>query len=371
MSARPSSSRRARAGAGALRETERVPARDPRLIVVSGDVTGRSAEPFNAETPLDEQLGLITPNAIHYVRSHFDVPRWERLVVDGAVERPLSLDIADLLAMPRRSLVVTLECAGNGRGFLDPPAPGEQWRLGAVGTAEWTGVPLRHVLALARPDHQRGVEVVFAGADAGTPKDVGERIRFERSLPMERAFDDSVLLAFAMNGEPLPPDHGAPLRLVVPGAYGMASVKWLARIAVVADPFRGFFQAKRYVLDGAPLPSIAPRAVITSPRDGAVIAGPVVVSGYCWSGGAPIARVEVSADEGRIWKQAEIEPASYAYAWQSWWAPFEPAGPGEATIVARAVDADGTQQPLTDQRDPLGYMSNAARPVTLRVGAAT
>lgn len=325
-------------------------------------------EPFNAETPLDQLTGVITPNAIHYVRDHFAIPRWERLVVEGSVERPLSIGLEDIAALPSRSLVVTLECAGNGRAYLDPPVKGEQWRLGAVGTAEWTGVPLRHVLELARLA-PRAVEILFAGADAGTAD--GKRTAFERSLPVDRALDEDVLLATAMNGEPLPPDHGAPLRLVVPGAYGMASVKWLARIAAVDRPFRGLFQADRYVVDGQPLPPLAPRAIITSPVDGAVVAGPVMVGGYCWSGRAPVARVEVSADEGATWRDAEVEPALSRYAWRRWELPWEPAGPGDATLVARAWTTDHECQPLDQRRTALGYMNNAAQPVTVRVGAPT
>lgn len=340
------------------------PPRDPRLVVVS-------REPFNAETPLAEQVGLITPNELHYVRDHFALPRWALLVVDGLVERPLTLGLEDLAAMPRRSLVVTLECAGNGRAFLDPPVPGEQWRLGAVGTAEWTGVALRRVLELARP-RPAAVEIVFAGADSGEVQAAGGRIAFERSLAVERALEEDVLLAFAMNGEPLPADHGAPVRLIVPGAYGMASVKWLARMTAVDRPFRGFYQADRYVVDGEALPPMAPRAVITAPADGAVVGGPTIVSGYCWSGRAPIARVELSANGGRTWADARIGPAPSPYAWRRWEIEWTPSGPGEATLVARAWAADGECQPLSGQRtSELGYMNNATRPVTVRIGPAT
>lgn len=334
------------------------PERDPRLRVVSED-------PFNAETPLDEQVGTITPTELHYVRSHSGIPRWDGLAVTGAVERPLVLGLEDVTAMTQRSLVVTLECAGNGRAFLDPPAPGEQWRLGAVGTAEWTGVPLREVLERARLE-PGAVEVVFAGADAAAPH------AFERSLPVARALDPDVLLAFAMNGAPLPTHHGAPLRLVVPGAYGMASVKWLARIAAVDRPFRGFYQAERYVIDGAPLPPVAPRAVITSPREGEVIAGgPTTISGYCWSAAPPVAGVEVSADGGVTWSDAELDEPLSPHAWRSWRRAWTPPGPGDATLIARAVTASGERQPLAQVRSPLGYANNAARAVSVRVGAAT
>lgn len=335
--------------------------RDSRLVVVSRD-------PFNAETPLDEQIGVITPNPLHYVRSHFaDPDPPDRLVVDGAVASPLLLTMEDVCALPSRSAIVTLECAGNGRAFLDPPAPGEPWRLGAVGTAEWTGVPLQTILGMARP-WPRAVELLFRGADEGVPKDVGQRIAFERSLPTERAWSDDVLLAYAMNGEPLPPDHGAPLRLVVPGEYGMASVKWLVRITAVEEPFRGFYQADRYVVHGAPLGPIEPRAVITSPRDGGSLPlRPLVVRGYCWSGTAAVERVEVSVDGGGRWGEAQLGDPLGAHAWRPWRIAWPPAAPGEYTIVARAIDAGGRQQPLEQRRNDLGYANNAARPVRVRI----
>jgi len=334
---------------------------DERLVVVT-------PEPFNAETPLEEQRGIITPAPIHYVRNHFPIPRWDHLAVEGEVERPLRLGLEDLASLPTRSLVVTLECAGNGRSFVEPPVPGEQWRLGAVGTAEWTGVPLRHVLERARIS-PKAVEVLFAGADRGTAG--GKQTAFERSLPVDRALDGDVILAFAMNGEPLPPDHGAPLRLVVPRMYGMASVKWLARIVAIDRRFRGWFQLDRYSVNGEPLPAIAPRAVITSPRDGVVVARPMIVRGYCWSGRAPIARVEVSDDGGGSWSDAEIEPPVSPYAWRRWQHRWEPRGPGDATLMARAWTTDGECQPLEPQRTDLGYMNNGARPVAVRIGAPT
>lgn len=333
--------------------------RDPRLVVVSRD-------PFNAETPLDEQIGVITPNPLHYVRSHFADPEPpDRLVVDGAVASPLLLTMEDVRALPSRSAIVTLECAGNGRAFLDPPAPGEPWRLGAVGTAEWTGVPLRTILGMARPG-PRAVELLFHGADEGVPTDVGQRIAFERSLPTERAWSDDVLLAYAMNGEPLPPDHGAPLRLVVPGAYGMASVKWLVRITAVEEPFRGFYQADRYVIHGAPLGPIEPRAVVTWPSEGALLLHqPFVIRGYCWSGTAPIARVEVSVDAGRSWAEATVADGLSRYAWRLWEFMFRPREAGEVTIVARACDVEGRVQPLSQHWSPLGYANNQAQAVRL------
>ena len=332
------------------------------------DLVYLTREPLNAEVRLERVRGLITPAGQHYVRDHFPIPAPPtHLKIGGAVEDASRLTLDELNAMPSRSLVVTLECAGNGRRFLQPPAPGEQWGLGAVGTAEWTGVPLRAILERARP--RRGaVEVLFAGADRGVPAGLEKTILFERSLPLADALSEDVILAYAMNGSPLPAEHGAPLRLVVPRWYGVASVKWLAEIRVITAPFDGFFQKDRYVIDGRPLRTIAPRAVIIEPADGArVPRATLVVRGRAWSGRAPIDSVEVSSDNGYSWHPATLGPAS-PFAWREWTATIEPGERDELTILAYAGTAEGEGQPTKPVRNSLGYANNAARPITLRVG---
>jgi DMSO/TMAO reductase YedYZ molybdopterin-dependent catalytic subunit len=332
------------------------------------DLVYLGRDPLNAETRLDRQQGPITPNSRHYIRDHFAIPPAPaELVVDGAVDTPMRLGIAELRAMPSRSLAVTLECAGNGRAFLQPAAPGEQWGLGAVSTAEWTGVALRDVLAAASP-RATAVEVLFAGADRGTPKDVGREIAFERSLPLADALRDEVLLAYAMNGEPLPPEHGAPLRLVVPGWYGMASVKWLARVSLIERAFDGFYQKHRYVIGHQPLREMAPRAVITEPVDGArVPRAPIAVRGRAWSGHAPIDSVEVSSDGGFSWHPAKVTAALSPYSWCEWTITIEPGLRTDIAILAYAVDAHGEVQPIKPRQTALGYMNNAAQPIHVRV----
>jgi DMSO/TMAO reductase YedYZ molybdopterin-dependent catalytic subunit len=276
--------------------------------------------------------------------------------------------------MSSRTLTVTLECAGNGRRFLHPPVPGEQWGLGAVGTARWTGVPLKRLLdRVGLPSGAR--EVFFRGADEGTPKDLARRIAYERSLPLAAALRDDVLVAFAMEGSAIPPEHGGPLRLIVPGWYGMASVKWLAHIRFVDEPFQGFFQKDRYVIAGEALGEIAPRAVITRPADGADVRGPVVeVEGFAWSGAARIVKVEVAARPPRQsgathWREAELGRVEEPYAWR----PFnkrllvDAPGPVALEVVARATDGASNVQPLEPVWNALGYRNNAARPVRIRV----
>jgi DMSO/TMAO reductase YedYZ molybdopterin-dependent catalytic subunit len=326
---------------------------------------------------LPAHVGIITPNGRFYIRSHFDVPRLDtatwRLAVGGAVERPLRLSVPELRRLPSRSSIVTMECAGNGRSFLDPPTGGEQWGLGAVGTAEWTGVPLVEVLnnAGVRPTAQ---EVVFRGADSGTPRGRTDTIRFERSLTLDWACNPDVLLAYAMNGEPLPAEHGFPLRLVVPGWYGMASVKWLSEIAVVDRPFAGHFQINSYVFerqrDGGvvrePVSRERVRALIIEPApDQAVARGELVVRGLAWSGQAAVTRVEVSA--GGAWEEARLLDHPLPSAWRRWELTVRVDTPGQVVLRARASDASGHTQPDRSDWNRLGYCNNAIQLVPIAV----
>ena len=338
-------------------QTDRVPERD--LLVLSD-------EPLNAETKLDTQRGLIVPAGRHYVRTHFGIPKAPReILITGTVREPTSVTLEAIRMLPSRTLAVTLECAGNARKFLQPPAPGEQWGLGAVGTAEWTGAALRSVME--RAWLPAAVEVLFRGADEGAPKDLGRRIAYERSLPIDVARGNDVLVAYAMNGLPIPPEHGGPLRLVVPGWYGMASVKWLAEIQVLDRPFAGFFQKDRYVIDGRPLRGIEPRAVITWPAEGATLSGgPLEVRGYAWSGRAPLARIDLMKSDGTPLGSTTVPPDAPAFAWQEF--VFHVSlDAGEHALVARAIDRDGNTQPLSPRWNALGYANNAVRPTRVRV----
>jgi DMSO/TMAO reductase YedYZ molybdopterin-dependent catalytic subunit len=339
-----------------------VPDRD--LIVLSED-------PLNAETRLSERTGQITPAGSHYVRTHFPLPQApDRFAVGGAVSRPISIAVDEIRALPRRTLAVTLECAGNGRRFLDPKVPGEQWGLGAVGTAEWTGTPLHTVLEQAAPE-PKAIEVLFCGADEGVPKDLGKQIAYERSLPLAEALSDDVLVAYLMNGEPIPPEHGGPLRLIVPGWYGMASVKWLSRIVLLESRFAGFYQTDRYVIDRQPLRHIAPRAILTYPEDGTVHERAIRIIGFAWSGAAPIAHVELSNDGGQSW--AKLPDALFQDSPRHAWRMFQTelllrgSGAQHWSLVVRATDALGNTQPSEARWNALGYANNASRAVRVEV----
>ena len=332
----------------------------------TSDLTVVSPAPFNAETRLEAQVGIVTPAGRHYVRNHFAVPSHDgTLHIDGNVARALTIRVADLWPRATTTALVTLECAGNGRASLVPPAPGEQWGIGAVGTADWTGIPLADLLAEAGPLPDTA-ELVFAGADEGLVGAVGRVMSFERSMPIAEA--GRALVILGMNGNPLTPNHGAPVRLLVPGRYGMASVKWLSRITAIREPFRGFFQVDRYVVDGVPLGPIAPRAVIASPAAGASLSrSATTIRGYAWSGRAAITRVDVSTDGGATRAEATLGPEASQTAWREWQIPWHPADPGEHMLLAAATDATGARQPLAQVRTDLGYGNNAAQPVTVRV----
>src|SRR5712671_6721079 len=223
----------------------------------------RQKEPTNLETPFDQVDSYLTPTEMFYIRSHFPAPKLERasyqLRIDGAVKNPLSLSYQQLRDMPSETRVATLECAGNGRVFLVPQVPGAQWELGAVGNAEWTGVPLAVLLERAGLEED-ACEIVLEGADRGTPSEQPvppDPISYARGLRRDKAMQREVLVAYEMNGRELPPDHGYPVRAIVPGHYGMASVKWLTHVHAVREPFRGYWQTSDYgywdYLDGQPV----------------------------------------------------------------------------------------------------------------------
>jgi DMSO/TMAO reductase YedYZ molybdopterin-dependent catalytic subunit len=337
-------------------------ARDAGLIV-------HSADPLNCETPLRALSGgPVVPNAQFYVRNHFGIPdldrsRW-RLEVGGLVERRLSLDLARLRAMPSVTAVIMLECAGNGRAGLQPPAPGDQWGLGAASTAEWTGVRLTEVLDQAGMQ-ATAQEVVFRGADSGHVDGRGGRVRFERSLPVGQLGQAGALLAYDMNGEELPAQHGYPLRLIVPGWYAVASVKWLTEIELTGEPFRGHFQVDRYHIGGRPLRQQQVRSVIVEPAPGAAVdPGEITIRGLAWSGAAPIARVEVRVGDAP-WQPAALTGERHRHSWRRWELSARFASTRGVTIQARATDLAGRTQPGQPQWNPLGYANNAIHRVHL------
>ncbi|CRK59122.1 nitrate reductase (NADH) [Alloactinosynnema sp. L-07] len=332
----------------------------------------------NHGMPLEALRYDLTPPGLHYVLVHYDIPfvdsaTW-RLAVDGRVRTPLELDLAALRDRPSVDLTVTLECAGNGRARLHPRPVSQPWLDEAVGTARWTGTPLVGLLADAGLLDD-AVDVVCTGLDHGSDRGVEQD--YQRGLAVTELAD--VLVAYEMNGQPLPPQHGAPARLIVPGWYGMASVKWLSRITVLAEKFTGFQNEVAYRIKadreshGEPVTRIKPRALMVPPgfpafmtRRRIVEAGPVDLFGRAWCGTGVVSRVEVSVDNGLTWADADLGGAGSRYAWRSWslrWA----ASPGDTVLMARAT-AEGVTQPVEQPWNTLGMTNNMAQriPVTVR-----
>jgi DMSO/TMAO reductase YedYZ molybdopterin-dependent catalytic subunit len=320
----------------------------------------------------------VTPTGLHYLLVHWDIPyierdRW-RLTVNGAVERPLTLTLDELLTLPQRTVRVTMECAGNGRARLAPRPLSQPWLYEAIGTADWTGTPVWPLLERAGVAAD-ALEVVFRGADHGIQGGVEQD--YERSLTLDELRRPEVMLVHSMNGAPLEPQHGFPVRLLVPGWYGMTSVKWLTHIEVVRQPFRGYQQADTYLYKiddddpGTPVERIRVRALMVPPgvpdffsRRRLVESGPVEIVGRAWSGAAPIERVEVGIDGA--WSDAQLGPPASDFAWRGWRFAWDAAA-GEHTVACRATDAAGNIQPLEAPWNVQGMGNNSVQSVAVTV----
>ncbi|MEO8716875.1 MAG: sulfite oxidase [Burkholderiales bacterium] len=332
----------------------------------------------NSGMPLEASRHDVTPVGLHYCLIHFDIPElappaW-KLQVGGLVQRPLELSLEELRALPARTARVTLECAGNGRAQLSPRYPSIPWIEEGVSTAEWTGVSLGAVLDAAGL-RANAREVVFWGADRGI--DRGLEHPFARSLVPDEARRADVLLAYEMNGQPLPPQHGYPLRLVVPRWYGMASVKWLVRIEAIDRAFDGVQQAHSYHFRkaagerGLPCTRMRVNSLLAPPgvpdfytRRRVLQAGRVAIRGRAWSGEGAVARLEFAVDGE--WRDAQLDAPPSAYAWQSWSASWDAAA-GEHELACRATDDRGNAQPLAPPWDVTGFGNNAVQRVAVTV----
>jgi DMSO/TMAO reductase YedYZ molybdopterin-dependent catalytic subunit len=351
----------------------------------------RSETPLNLEMPFSTVDSFLTPAKSFYVRTHFPIPAIDRnawwLHVDGEVEKPFAINYEELMTLESVATAVTLECAGNNRNFLELKVKGVQWHLGAVGTAEWTGVPLSVLLdrATLKPN---ACEVILEGADGGLledPKSPRGGLKFARSIPVEKACRD-VLLAYKMNGQDLPPEHGFPLRAIVPGWYAMASVKWLQRIIITDRPFNGYYQTLDYaywkradyahwergenVAELTPLTEMQIKAQIARPAESETVRAntSVRVCGAAWTCDAEIAKVELSTDGGATWNNTKLLGESNSNAWRLWEFNWQtPSQPGKQILMARATDSLGRTQPLHRDLDRGTYMINHLLLIELEV----
>jgi DMSO/TMAO reductase YedYZ molybdopterin-dependent catalytic subunit len=335
----------------------------------------------NHGMPLEALRYDVTPVGLHYLLIHYDIPAVDpgswRLTVGGLVETPVELTLDELRSRPSAEVVSTMECAGNGRAALSPRPVSQPWLLEAVGTARWRGAPLRPLLEEAGLADD-ALDIVFTGLDRGIEKGVEQS--YERALPVSVALGEDVLLAYEMNGSPLLPQHGAPVRLLVPGWYGMTNVKWLASIDVLGEPFDGYQHSAAYRLrvdeddEGTPVTRMEPRSLLVPPgipdfntRARTVPLGPCRLEGRAWSGWAPVDRVEVSADGGDTWGEAELGPAESRWAWRGWGFDWTPEAPGEYVLCSRATDEAGKVQPPDPRWNVGGYANNAFQRVPVTV----
>lgn len=347
---------------------------------VKADLILRSSRPLDLETPVHWFDRYLTPNEAFFVRTHHDEPRLDaatwRLRVEGLVGKPVELSLADLQALPRHEVTAVLQCSGNGRAYFKPRVPGVPWEKGAVGNARWAGARLADVLAKAGVK-AGGKHVVLQGADKPV---LPTTPRFGRSIPIEKALHPDTIVAYEMNGEPLPYLHGHPARMIVPGWVGDDWVKWLTTLRVQQHEFEGFFlqTAYRYPKkpikpgekvhpeDMAPMAEMVVKSLIAAPIAGArVPRGLVPIRGVAWTGGdARITSVEVSTDGGRTWVQARLEGEDRPYAWRQWahdWTPDPGQRGGKVTLLARATDDRGHVQPVGPAPwNPSGYQWNSA-----------
>lgn len=357
------------------------------LLIGKDGLTLLNDRPLNAETPAHLLDDAITPTARHFIRNNgvppenVDATRWT-LTVDGLVEAPLTLTLADLKSQFEVvDLALTIECGGNGRAAFDPPASGNQWTYGAVACSQWTGVRLKDVLAKAGVK-ETAIYTAHFGAD-GHLSGNAEKLPISRGVPIAKAIADNNLIAFQMNGADLHPDNGAPLRLVVPGWPGSCSQKWLTKITlrdVVHDGPK--MTGKSYRVPNRP---VAPgedvakddfviiermpvKSLITYPENGATQSDKTIsVRGHAWSGDRTIDKVEVSVDFGATWQKTELDAAANDGAWQNWRASFTVPGAGYYEVWARAVDSAGDGQPHAINWNPKGYLNNTMHRVGVRV----
>lgn len=335
----------------------------------------------NHGLPLEALRYDITPAGLHYLLIHYDIPvvdaeTW-RLTVDGRVSQPLELSLADLRGRDAIEVVATMECAGNGRARLSPRPLSQPWLHEAVGTARWRGAPLRALLEEAGPAED-ALEVVFTGLDRGIEK--GVRQSYQRALPLVEALADEVVLAHEMNGAPLLPQHGFPLRLLVPGWYGMTNVKWLTSVSAVSEPFVGYQNETAYRFraaedeQGTPVSRMHPRALMVPPgvpdfhtRVRFVARGNHLLEGRAWSGLAPVERVDVSTDDGETWAPATLEPAQSRWGWRRWTFAWQANERGQQILCCRAADEAGNVQPDEAPWNVGGYANNAVQRVPVVV----
>ena len=342
------------------------------------DLITLSPSPKDLETPTVDFIDEITPVEHFFVRSHTMIPpvkltEW-KLEIAGLAKTPLSLTLADLRKLPRAEMVSVLECAGNGRAFYQPTVAGAQWRFGSVGNARWTGVRLKDILD--KSGVKPGVtQLLLTGAD----EPLGSMPKFQRTVEIAKAMHPDTLLAWEMNGKPLTPEHGFPLRVIAPGWAGDSWVKWLTRIELLDHDFDGFWMKTAYrhpakhvapgtavdPKDLVPVTDLNVKSIIAHPGDWAV-PGMVTVQGVAWSNASPVTKVDISTDNGKNWLPAKLTGTPSKYGFRKWSFAWK-ASAGQYILLSRATNAAGQTQPIEPEWNPSGYLNNASQPIPVTV----
>ncbi|MBT98076.1 MAG: sulfite oxidase [Dehalococcoidia bacterium] len=346
-----------------------------------GDLNVLSPDPICAALFLPDMDLPVSKTEGHFIRSHFAAPQistagWS-LPISGDVDNPVTLSYDDLLKMPSHEVTCLMECAGNSRSTMQPPAEGVQWNNGGLSVGTWKGVSVKTVLERASIKGS-ATDVLFVGADSGTESHAEGTLVYEMSVPLEKLLHPDSILAYEMNGETLPKDHGYPIRLVTPGWYGMTSVKWLEKIVVMDHPNGGFHEMDYWIYpatDGKSdakarrVTNLKVKSLISSPEKGDIIApGKHQVTGVAWSGAGAITKVEVSTDDNRTWHTAKLEEPNGGYSWQHWFFDWEVVSVGNSLIRSRATDSAGNVQPMLATWNFRGYEVNSIHsvPITVR-----
>ena len=339
----------------------------------------KSLDPENQETPMNFITGDIVGRKLFYRRNHFSYPHFTSsfyfLTIDGLVHTPRTISVQEIYSLPSTTIKVVLECSGDKREFFEPKTFGEQWGKGAISQGIWKGVSLRTLLQhTGLMDTAK--EIVFEGYDYGQRPDSNHILNFSRSLPIKKSLEPDTIIAYEYNNQPIPFKHGFPLRLIVPGWYAMASVKWIKKITVIDKEFYGPFQAVDYVYypskendsDKFPVTTINVNSTILKPLNMQLLhTGIYEIKGIAWTGQGIITKVEISLDEGHTWDTCQLKSTSEKYTWTSWSYKWEAHKIGEYTLKSRATDSYGNVQPIEPFWNRKGYGYNAMDRIKIKV----
>jgi DMSO/TMAO reductase YedYZ molybdopterin-dependent catalytic subunit len=353
--------------------------KNPYLPNVIPYLITKSLSPENQETPINFITDDLIGSKLFYRRNHFSYPHFSSsfyfLTIDGLVETPRTFSLREIYSMPTKRIKTVLECSGNKRKYFEPKVFGEQWGKGAISQGLWKGVSLRTLLQYTGL-MDTAKEIVFEGYDFGQRPDSDQMFHFSRSLPIEKALEPDIIIAYEYNNQPIPFKHGFPLRLIVPGWYSMASVKWIKKITVIDREFIGPYQVVDYVyytskendIGKIPVTTINVNSTIQYPLDMQILkTGVYEIKGIAWTGTGSITKVEISIDGGNTWRSCQFTSVSEKYTWTHWSYEWDAQKKGEYIIKSKATNSHGNVQPIEPFWNKKGYGFNAIDCITVKV----